>query len=60
MKNRKDKLEERKQANVEDGDTRPDKPEVPDNNKNTPGKQQTLTKERGADVNTIEDARDAK
>ena len=59
MKNTKDKLEERKQANVADGDTRPDKPRMSDDKK-TPNKQKTLTKERGADVNTIEDARDAK
>lgn len=59
MKNRKDKLEERKQANVADGDTRPDKPEIRDDQK-TPNKEKTLTKERGADINTIEDARDAK
>ena len=58
MKNKKDRLEERKQANVADGDTRPDKPELPDNKK--VHNKEALTKERGADTNTIEDARDAK
>lgn len=59
MKNTKDKLEERKQANVEDGDTRPDKPKVSEDQK-VPHKEKALTKERGADINTLEDAKDAK
>lgn len=60
MKKHDEKIEEQKQANVSDGDTRPDKPNNPANRNKTPEDRRPVTKERGADINSIEDAKDAR
>ena len=59
MKN--DKSKQEKKSPIHDGDTRPDK----NIEKTSPGtrsgkKQKKFTKERSADINSIEDYKDAK
>lgn len=59
MKSQKEKLEEKKQANVPDGDSRPDHQEDAQATRKEEGKKK-LSPERRADVNKLEDFRDAK
>jgi hypothetical protein len=63
MKNKENKkTEAQKQTPIIDGDTRPDKQETVIDKKvsaNTK-KEKKFTKERGADINTLEDFKDAK
>jgi len=60
MKDDKDRIEEQKQANVSDGDTRPDRENNGRPIRNRDNKKQPVTRERGADINTLEDFKDAK
>lgn len=60
MKDEKDRIEEQKQANVSDGDTRPDRENNGRPIRNAGEKKQPTTRERGADINTLEDFKDAK
>lgn len=64
MKNKKEdqRIEEQKQTPVADGDTRPDTQPIEKDRKKMPnaGSGKKLTKGRAADVNTLEDFKDAK
>lgn len=56
----KDRIEEKKQANVPDGDSRPDHQEDAWNAEQKARQKKKFTPERRADVNDLEDFRDAK
>ena len=61
MKDKNRKKIERRQTPVSDGDTRPDT--QPSGKNSTPpnlDQDEKVTKERGADVNSLEDYKDAK
>ncbi len=60
MSHPKDKIEEQKQANVPDGDTRPDHQEDAWAAEKKVRDREKLSTERRADVNTLEDFKDAK
>ena len=60
MKDDKDRIEEQKQANVSDGDTRPDRENNGRPIRRPENKKQPTTRERGADIKSLEDFKDAK
>ena len=61
MKTESQKTKEKLQTPVIDGDTRPDQLNVdPERKKNLTEDKARVSKERGADVNTADDFRDAK
>jgi hypothetical protein len=62
MKENKNKKREEAQTPVPDGDTRPDQNQEPDLSIGTVAakREKKITKERGADINNLEDFRDAK
>jgi hypothetical protein len=62
MKEDKNKKKEELETPISDGDTRPDQNLEPDPAKGpiAARREKTITKERGADINNLEDFKDAK